>query len=152
MNIYKHIRKLIAFTVLRYLNNLTIKEKARQHNYFCLSFIDHYLSYSTESQKNIDEEIIKYSKTIGKIFYIIIYLTKIHINFIMPETTCEKIKQHCLPFTYAFSFGHIKSVLIGMVTEYESKFLYSISRKICNVHFLFWYFKHLKLLLFIHIQ
>ena len=40
----------------------------------------------------------------------------------MPETTCEKIKRHCLPLTYAFTPSHMKSVLIGMVTEYESKF------------------------------
>ncbi len=39
----------------------------------------------------------------------------------MPETTWEKIKRHCEPFTYAFSPGHIKSVFISMVSEYESK-------------------------------
>jgi hypothetical protein len=39
----------------------------------------------------------------------------------MSETTCEKIKRHCQPFTYAFSFGHMKSVFISMVSEYESK-------------------------------
>ncbi|CAF1458698.1 unnamed protein product [Rotaria sordida] len=38
----------------------------------------------------------------------------------MSETTCEKIKRHCQPFTYAFSLSHVKSVLIGMVTEYET--------------------------------
>lgn len=39
----------------------------------------------------------------------------------MPETTREKIKRHCLPLTYAFSLSHIKSVVVSMVTEYESK-------------------------------
>ena len=41
----------------------------------------------------------------------------------MPETTCEKVKRHCAPFTYAFTPSHIKSVLVGTVTEYESKLL-----------------------------
>ncbi len=40
----------------------------------------------------------------------------------MPETTCESIKRRCLPLTYAFSPSHMKSVLISLVTEYESKF------------------------------
>ncbi|UJR33642.1 hypothetical protein I4U23_021075 [Adineta vaga] len=38
----------------------------------------------------------------------------------MPETTCEKLKRHFSPFTYAFTPSHIKSVLIGTVTEYET--------------------------------
>ena len=58
---------------------------------------------------------------IDKILIVILDL-KYHTDFIMSETTCEKIHRHCLPFTYAFSLSHIKSVLIGMVTEYESKF------------------------------
>jgi hypothetical protein len=53
-----------------------------------------------------------------------LFLDKIQFHCIMPETTCEKIKRHCLPLTYAFSFSHVKSVLIGMVTEYESKLFY----------------------------
>ncbi len=42
----------------------------------------------------------------------------------MSETNCEKIQRHCLPFTYAFSFSHFKTVLISMVSEYESKYLH----------------------------
>lgn len=44
----------------------------------------------------------------------------------MSETTCEKVKRQCLPLTYAFSLGHIKAVLIGMVSEYESKSLFQV--------------------------
>ena len=40
----------------------------------------------------------------------------------MCDTVSNRMKRHCLPLTYAFSPSHIKSVLVGMVTEYESKF------------------------------
>jgi hypothetical protein len=53
----------------------------------------------------------------------------------MPETTCGKLKRRCLPFTYACSFSHIKSVLIGTVTEYESKFFHL--RKIKSIENIF---------------
>ncbi|CAF0726137.1 unnamed protein product [Adineta steineri] len=38
----------------------------------------------------------------------------------MPETTCEKIKRYCSPFTYACAPSHLKSVLLSSVTEYET--------------------------------
>jgi hypothetical protein len=42
----------------------------------------------------------------------------------MSGTTCERMKRYCLPCAYAFSPSHMKSVLIGLVTEYESKFFF----------------------------
>ncbi len=87
---------------------------------------------SNIKSRNIDEKSNKYSKTSGKIF-----LTKTYLDLNMAETTCEKIKRCCMPCTYAFSFSHIKSVVISMLTEYESKFFTFNKNKICDIHFLF---------------
>jgi P2X purinoceptor 4 len=59
----------------------------------------------------------------------------------MSETACEKIKRYCLPFTYAFSLSHIKSVVIGLATEYESKFLDLIKNLLDLFFFVFLLFE-----------
>ena len=74
--------------------------------------------YAIQSEKCSTDSLKK--KQMRRIF-IIILLLSIDLFREMCGTTCEKIKRRCEPFTYAFSPSHLKSVLIGMVTEYESK-------------------------------
>ncbi|CAF1315763.1 unnamed protein product [Adineta steineri] len=48
-------------------------------------------------------------------------------SVIMSESVCDKLQQHCALIAYAFSPSHIKDVVVGMATTYETPKIMTIN-------------------------
>ena len=53
----------------------------------------------------------------------------------MSEIADDKVKGRCVPFYDICSLSHIKSVIIGMVTEYESRTSYFYSNTLFYIYY-----------------